>query len=103
MNWQTLLPKGARVGFLFVGYLILHPALQVVSLVRSQGGWRIASLVGLVLLGPFYFWTLYKVFGPKESGDLSGILIFLGAPFALLYLVIITAGGLAARRANAAV
>jgi hypothetical protein len=90
------------VGFLFVGYLILHPVLQIWSLIRSRGGWRIASWVGLAILGPFYFWTLFKVFGPKTSGDLSGILIFLGAPFALLYLGITTAGGLAAQRANAA-
>jgi hypothetical protein len=84
------------MGFLFVGYLILHPVLQVLSLIRNRGGWRVASLVGLVLLGPFYLWSLYKVFGPTESGDLSGMLIFAGAPLALLYLAVVTAGGLTA-------
>jgi hypothetical protein len=89
------------MGILFVVYLLLHPVLQVWSLLRNRGGWRIASWVGLVLLGPFYFWAVYKVFGPHSSGDLSGILIFVMAPFALLYLAIVTVAGSAVRASGA--
>jgi hypothetical protein len=54
-------------------------------------------MAGLVLLGPFYFWALYKVFGPQEHGDLSGILILLLGPLAVLYLGVVAMGGEASR------
>ena len=70
----------------FLAYVFGYPALQTFTLWRCAGGWKIASIVCLVPMAPFYCWALYKVFGPQVNGDLSGILILLIAPWPLLYL-----------------
>ncbi|MFN0021303.1 MAG: hypothetical protein ACKVP0_23890 [Pirellulaceae bacterium] len=84
----------------FLAYVFGYPALQLWTLVRCSGGWRIASIACLLPMAPFYCWALFKVFGPKTHGDLSGILILLIAPWPLLYLAtlaishqVATAGG----------
>ena len=73
----------------FLAYVFGYPALQIFTLLRCAGAWKIASVFCLVPMAPFYLWTLYKVFGPQTNGDLSGIFIFLIAPWPLLYLAVL--------------
>jgi hypothetical protein len=82
------------MGALIIGYVVMHPVLQLWALLSCRRGWRVAAVAGLLVLGPFYLWALYKVFGPQTgAGDLSGLLILPLAPFSLIYLGIVGAAG----------
>ncbi len=74
---------------LFFVFLLGYPILQTFTLLRSKGGWRVASILCLIPSLPFYLWTLWKVFTPQSSGDLSGILIVMVAPWPLIYLALL--------------
>lgn len=86
----------------FVGIAFVYPFLQAWTLWRCRGGWRTASLLCLVPMGPFYLWSLYKIIMPQPSGDLSGLLIMVVAPWPILYLIVLTLMSEANRKAASA-
>ncbi len=86
----------------FLGIALVYPVLQAWTIWRCRGGWRTASLLCLVPMGPFYLWSLYKILIPQPSGDLSGMLIMFVAPWPILYLIVLALVSEASRKTTSA-
>lgn len=51
------------------------------------------SILCLIIAGPFYLWSVFRLLNPSPSGDLSPLLISFVPPWPLLYLETIAIAG----------
>lgn len=78
------------LGFLFWVYVVGYPLMVLWTVVRGRDAVRMVAVAAALFGVPFWAWSLWRVFGPSGSGDVSGILVLLIAPWFLLVQGILT-------------
>jgi len=76
------------IGFLVMASVPLYFILQWWFAYTWVGGWRIASLVPLVVIGPA---VAFSVFALAHGSNLWPLTVILLAPLCLVYLLIVCA------------
>ena len=76
------------VGLLTMAAVPLYFVLQPALLWRLQGGWRTAAALPLALMVPI---LIYTVIAFGRGSNLAPVLLILASPFAVLYLLGLTA------------
>lgn len=95
----TLAPLASFMAFLssllFFGPALAYPFLQVLALVRTTGGVRVAAALPLLLMVPVLVWTAVAY---SREANLWPLTLIFASPVAVLYLIVVLAVG---RRNNA--
>lgn len=73
------------------GFLYGYPLLQLWTLLRCRGWWRVCSLLCLIPTVPFYATTLRDFLFP-QSGSLWGLLVLVFGPVPVVYLTVLAIG-----------
>ena len=69
-------------------FVWLYPVLQIATLGWGTRGTRLASLLCLLVAGPFYVWSLLP---PQSQGDVRGIVVILLGPLPVFYQIVLSA------------
>jgi len=90
-EYQAYMGRPGRIGEDLIGMAVVwclpaYLVLQLVLLIRYQGGWKWAAAVPLLLMIPLFIHALYAY--SKES-NLWPLLLIFGGPPALIYLIVL--------------